>query len=175
MPITPTFPGVYIEEIPSGVHTITGVATSIAAFIDTFERGLVDYATHLLSLTDFENLMGGLDTKSEASYAIQQFFLNGGTECYAVRVVGKTAVAAAIDLLTAPGGSGVFTVTAGQMISTQFLKNKGSWGNNIRIDVDYITTDPTKQFHLTISEMDASGNLLKSEVYRNLDITAGDP
>ena len=86
MPVTQLFPGVYIEEIPSGVHTITGVATSIAAFVDTFERGPVNYAVQLLSLTDFENIMGGLDTTSEASYAIQQFFLNGGTECYAVRV-----------------------------------------------------------------------------------------
>ena len=84
MPVTPTFPGVYIEEIPNGVRTITGVATSIAAFVDTFERGPVNYAVQLLSLTDFENIMGGLDTTSEASYAIQQFFLNGGTEFYAV-------------------------------------------------------------------------------------------
>jgi len=57
MPITPTFPGVYVEEIPSGVHTITGVATSIAAFIDEFERGPLDYAVHLLSMSDFERYM----------------------------------------------------------------------------------------------------------------------
>lgn len=31
MPVTPTYPGVYVEEIPSGVRTITGVATSITA------------------------------------------------------------------------------------------------------------------------------------------------
>ena len=39
MPVKPTYPGVYIEEIPSGVRTITGVATSIAAFVDRFARG----------------------------------------------------------------------------------------------------------------------------------------
>ena len=39
MPVNVSYPGVYIEEIPSGVHTITGVATSIAAFIDAFARG----------------------------------------------------------------------------------------------------------------------------------------
>ena len=77
MPVAPTYPGVYVEEIPSGVHTIVGVATSIAAFIDTFQRGPLNYAVHLLSTSDFERLMGGLDTTSEASYAIQQFFLNG--------------------------------------------------------------------------------------------------
>jgi phage tail sheath protein FI len=41
MPITATYSGVYVEEIPSGVHTITGVATSFAVFIDTFARGSV--------------------------------------------------------------------------------------------------------------------------------------
>jgi hypothetical protein len=36
MPVQVTYPGVYIEEIPSGVHAIIGVATSIAAFVDAF-------------------------------------------------------------------------------------------------------------------------------------------
>jgi len=32
MPVQLSYPGVYIEELPSGVRTITGVATSVAAF-----------------------------------------------------------------------------------------------------------------------------------------------
>src|SRR5512147_165206 len=86
MPVSPTFPGVYIEEVPSGVRTIVGVATSIGAFIDFFPRGLLDEAVRILSFADFEREFGGLDTRSEASYAIQQFFLNGGTEAWVVRV-----------------------------------------------------------------------------------------
>ena len=39
MPVTPTYPGVYVEEIPSGVRTIVGVATSITAFIGRTSRG----------------------------------------------------------------------------------------------------------------------------------------
>ena len=39
MPVRPTFPGVYIEEIPSGVRPVTAVATSTAAFIGTFRKG----------------------------------------------------------------------------------------------------------------------------------------
>jgi phage tail sheath protein FI len=179
MPITPTYPGVYVEEIPSGVHTITGVATSIAAFIDTFERGPVDYAVHLLSLSDFERTMGGLDTTSEASYAIQQFFLNGGSDAYAVRVADSTAQAAAIDVLDAPlpspPAAKSFTATAGQMIGTRLLRNPGAWGNNVRLELDYDTTDPTTQFNLSVSEVDATGSVLQSEVFRNLNMTAGDP
>ena len=42
MPVTPSYPGVYIEEIPSGVRTITGVATSVTGFIGRALRGPVD-------------------------------------------------------------------------------------------------------------------------------------
>ena len=40
MPVTPTYPGVYIEELPSSVHTIVGVPTSVAAFVGYAARGL---------------------------------------------------------------------------------------------------------------------------------------
>ena len=86
MPVTPTYPGVYVEEIPSGVRTITGVSTSVAAFVDLFKRGPLNKAVQLFSMGDFGREFGGLDANSEASYAIQQFFLNGGTEAWAVRV-----------------------------------------------------------------------------------------
>ena len=50
MPVAPTYPGVYIEEVPSGVHTITGVSTSIAAFVGYASRGTVDEAVQLFRL-----------------------------------------------------------------------------------------------------------------------------
>ena len=173
MPINPTYPGVYVEEIPSGVHTITGVATSIAAFIDTFERGPLDYAVHLLSMSDFERFMGGLDTTSEASYAIQQFFQNGGTEAYVIRVAYPTAQASAIDILDT-GGAVSFTATAGQKIGDKIFINPGAWGNNVRLEVDYDTTDPSTQFNLTVSEVDDTGKPVQTEVFRNLNMTVGD-
>src|SRR5256885_9740548 len=86
MPATVTYPGVYIEEVPSGVHTIAGVATSITAFVGYTSRGLDNRATHIFSFADFERSFGGLASDSELSYAVQQFFANGGTEAYVVRV-----------------------------------------------------------------------------------------
>ena len=61
MPVALTFPGVYIEEIPSGVRTITGVATSIALFIGWAARGPTDRAVRLTSFADYERQFGGLD------------------------------------------------------------------------------------------------------------------
>ena len=76
MPVNPTYPGVYIQEIPSGVRTITGVATSVTAFIGFFGRGPMNHAVQIYSFADFQREFGGLDRRSEASFAIQQYFLN---------------------------------------------------------------------------------------------------
>src|SRR5215831_11477186 len=171
MPITPTYPGVYIEEVPSGVRTITGVATSIGAFIDFFAQGPMNKAVRILSPADFERQFGGLNGKSEASYAIEQFFLNGGTEAYVVRATSATsanaATAAAISLEDAVGGSKLLKATAA---------SEGLWGNNIRIDVDWGTNDPTLfapnlPFNLTVIEtalVNGKTQIVATENFRNL-------
>ena len=173
MPVAVTYPGVYVEEISSGVHTITGVATSIAAFIDTFSRGPLNYPIHLLSMSDFERQLGGLDTTSEASYAIQQFFLNGGSEAYAVRVAGGAAKAATLEVKDVIDGI-VFTATAGRKVGDVLLDNAGLWGKRLRLQVDYQTTDPETQFNVSISELNAAGNAVRTEVFRNLTMTSTD-
>src|SRR5262249_5781136 len=99
MPVTPTYPGVYIEEVPSGVRTIVGVATSVAAFVGFFVRGPMDKAVQIFNMGDFTREFGGLDTQSEASYAIQQFFLNGGTTAWGIRTAEATSYAAASVIL----------------------------------------------------------------------------
>ena len=86
MPITPTYPGVYIEEISSGVHTIVGVATSITAFIGRALRGPVDEPKRVQNFAEFQRMFGGLWVDSTMSYAVQHYFLNGGTDAIIVRV-----------------------------------------------------------------------------------------
>jgi len=86
MPITPTYPGVYIEEIPSGVRTIVGVATSITAFIGRTLRGPVNESVTINSFADFERLFGGLNVNYPLSYAVRDFYLNGGSQAIIVRL-----------------------------------------------------------------------------------------
>jgi hypothetical protein len=142
MPVKPTYPGVYVEELPSGAHPITGVATSITAFVDFFRQGPLGEAVHVFGWPDFERQLGGLDIRSEASYAVQQFFL--GADAFVVRATSSTAgneaTAAAIALMDKSGGTSVLIATEA---------NPGQWGNSLRIDVDYGTTDPTTLFNLT--------------------------
>ena len=86
MPIAPTYPGVYIEEIPSGVRTITGVATSITAFIGRAARGPVNEALTINGFADFERILGGLWLESKLGYAVRDFYLNGGSQAIVVRL-----------------------------------------------------------------------------------------
>jgi uncharacterized protein len=173
MPVMVSYPGVYIEEIPSGVRTIVGVATSIGAFVDFFAQGPMNEAVRCLSFADFERKFGGLDVRSEASYAIQQFFLNGGSEAFVVRVTSSTAAnaagTAAVGLSDAGGGAPVLIVAA---------KSAGESGNNIRIDVDWAATDPSKQFNLTVTRIgtvNGQQKVLASESFKNLVIDPSQP
>jgi uncharacterized protein len=170
MPVRPTFPGVYIEEVPSGVRTIVGVSTSVAAFIDSFARAPFDTPIQIFSFADFEREFGGLTSDSEASYAIQQFFLNGGTEAFVVRA--DDGAAAAQVTLNDDVAAAALILEAGRLWKGEFRADPGIWGNAVRVDVDYDTNDPLTLFNLTISEVVPSGNqpALRTETFRNLSM-----
>ncbi|MEO8368716.1 MAG: phage tail sheath C-terminal domain-containing protein [Candidatus Solibacter sp.] len=124
MPVTPTYPGVYIEEVRSGVRTITGVPTSITAFVGRALRGPVDDPLRISSFADFTRIFGGLSSSSLMSYSVQQYYQNGGSEAVIVRV-DNGGVAASIGL---PSGTVVGpTIRAG---------SRGLWGNSLRARVD---------------------------------------
>ena len=142
MSVSYTYPGVYIQELPSPVHTITGVATSIAAFVGYTPRGIDNRAQVIFSFADFERLYGGLGLNSEVSYAVQQFYQNApGAQAYVVRVpmVGATAAKATVDDMT-------FSALS-----------SGSWANGqLLIDVDVQKLDLSADslaFNLTITDI----------------------
>jgi len=178
MPVTPTYPGVYIEEVPSGVRPIAGVATAICAFIGHFRRGPQDRAVQLLSEADFERELGGLDRNSEASYAIRQFFANGGKQAYAVRVLtaGAGDTATVQMQSTVPGA--VFDATAGRRVRGTTVEDPGAWGNDVRIDIDYDADDPANGFNLTVTDVALVDDLevpVRVETYRNLSMDPDSP
>jgi phage tail sheath protein FI len=179
MPVRPTFPGVYIEEIPSGVRTITGVATSTGAFIGTFQQGLLNEAVHIFSMSDFEREFGGLSADNQTSYAVQQFFLNGGTEAWVVRVADTVTAAPAnafVANVTLAGAVNLAHTFAGHQIRGGSALNPGVWGNSLRLEVDYITADPTSLFNLTIQQVNVDGDrtsIMATELFRNLTLQPG--
>lgn len=102
MPVKLSYPGVYVEELPSGVRTIAGVSTSVAAFVGWAKKGPTDRAALCLSYSDFDRQFGGLDPRTYLGYAVSHFFNNGGSQAYVIRLTGATAktAEAVIDGLT---------------------------------------------------------------------------
>lgn len=167
MPITPTYPGVYIEEIPSGVRTITGIATSITAFIGRALRGPVDEAVLINSYGDFERKFGGLWVDSTLGFAVRDFYLNGGSQAVIVRLYQADADPA----------KSLATLTLGSDPNTLTLEaaSEGAWGNNLRarIDHDLAVSDAQaiseKLFNLSVQDT-STGEI---ETFRNVSVMPG--
>ncbi len=122
MPTQVSYPGVYIEEVPSGVRTITGVATSVTAFIGRSLRGPVNQPMRVQSFSEFERTFGTLWRESTLGYAVHQFFGNGGADALIVRVhAGATAATATIS------GLGLMAASP------------GVWGERLRVRIDHNT------------------------------------
>jgi phage tail sheath protein FI len=172
MPQALTFPGVYIEEVPSGVRTIIGVATSIGAFVDFFREGPLNRAVQIFGMADFEREFGGLDTRSEASYAISQFFLNGGSEAWVVRAAPAAGVNAPVKAnVTIKKG---MTAAAGEVIKVSAV-SEGAWGNSLRVTVAPSTLGADR-FDLTAvryASPDPKAPVVKAEKYLGLSVTEG--
>jgi len=170
MPATLSYPGVYIEEIPSGVRTIIGVATSITAFVGRALRGPVNDPVRIQSFSDYARVFGGLSDLSTVSYAVQQFFMNGGTDALIVRVHldGKKAV------LNLPTAADLLVLEAA---------NEGQWGNNLRATVSHDSKGnippavDLNEFNLVIEEKvpGSATEIAQKETFLNVSRDAASP
>jgi uncharacterized protein len=163
MPVQVSYPGVYIQEVSSGVHTITGVSTSIGAFFGRTARGPINKAVRCLSFADFLREFGGPHPASDLGQSVRQFFDNGGTDTYVVRLAHNPLKA---DLtLRNLAAVSVLLVTA---------KDAGLWGNGVRLEVDYNTTNPEETFNLRVIYED-NGVVKASEAFSNLSMNPTSP
>lgn len=89
MPVEVTYPGVYVEELPSGRTTISPVATNIAAFVGRTLFGPVDQPITIFNYGEFQRQFGGLQFDYPLSYAVQDFFANGGSQAIIARLFGQ--------------------------------------------------------------------------------------
>lgn len=133
-------PGVYIQEIPSGVRPIEGVSTSTAAFVGTTEMGPVGEAGLVTSLAEFEARYGGF--VPILPQAVFQFFNNGGKKAYIVRVASSAAAAASIAIKDRKG-------TPSSTITIQ-ATSPGAWGNRLDIAIVDSLTDPANLFTIQV-------------------------
>jgi phage tail sheath protein FI len=127
LPTNASFPGVHVAENPSGLHRITGVPTSIAAFVGWSARGFVDRALSVRSFADFARTYGGLDSRSLLGYAVRHFFDNGGRDAVVVRVAAANATSASAML------DGKLNVLA---------NSPGAWANEFAVEIRAHANDP---------------------------------
>ncbi len=168
MPVAVSYPGVYIQEVASGVHTITGVSTSIGSFFGRTARGPVNKAVRCLSFADFLREFGGPHPLSDLAQSVRQFFDNGGTDCYVIRLAHFAAGAtgkAAITLKNLAATKNVLTATA---------KQPGLWGSDLKLDVDYNTTNPDDTFNLSVIQ-ETGGVVVNREDFTNLSMMPTSP
>jgi uncharacterized protein len=157
-------PGIYIEEVPSGVRTIVGVSTSTTAFVGRAWKGPVDVDGPVLihGFGEYERIFGGLWSDSTMSFAVQQYFANGGRDAVIVRVIkgGKTAT---------------FKLKAGSEELTLVATSPGTWGDNLQISVNHdVKDEPAGLFNLVISDP-APGGSGDVETLRNLSVHTASP
>jgi phage tail sheath protein FI len=156
MPVSPTFPGVYIEEVASGVRTITGVPTSITAFVGVAARGPVTDPVFINSYADYERSFGRLGEDNPMAYSVLQYYQNGGSQAVIVRVLGAGATPA------------VITLDNGVVLNAKSL---GAWGDRLRARVDSDDISTNDAYNLTILDT-ATG---QQERYAKVSTRADSP
>ena len=194
MPAALSFPGIYVEEIKSSVRTITGVATSIAAFVGRTDRGEVENPTPVFSFGEFESQFGGLSPDMTLGYAVRDFFVNGGSQALVVRLtnthppaapvpaaaVGPAAVppavAPAVPPAAATAEAAVITLGAGAGKPLILeASSPGERGNNVYVAIDYATRDKTSTTLFNLTAVEQVNGLVKArEVFLNLSVDPKD-
>lgn len=174
MPLT--YPGVYIQEVPSPVHTIAAVPTAVAAFVGRARRGPVNSPVRIHSFADFERTFGGLWNQSELGYSVQQYFLNGGSDAFVVRAVDGFTLG---NFNTSPPLI-VISTTAGPLnLAPQF---PGTWFSSVALTVDHKTRTispppavPEFNLNLSLTETDpvTGATQVTTETFRNVTCESG--
>ncbi|MEI7025317.1 phage tail sheath family protein [Paenibacillus sp. y28] len=155
-------PGVYVEEFDSGGQPLAGVSTSTAGFIGLTQRGAVEGLPLLVtSMNDFQRNFGSYLSENAfgeyrfLAYAVESFFVNGGSRAYIMRVAPSDAKPAV------NGADNVLAISA---------KNPGAWGNQIRVVVEPSSKAKT-QIYEVLGDSDESK---KYRVKSNAGFNPGD-
>ncbi|HEY5960474.1 MAG TPA: phage tail sheath subtilisin-like domain-containing protein [Polyangiaceae bacterium] len=135
-------PGVYVQEVPSGIRSIEGVPTSTTIFVGETERGPLE-PTKILSAGDYARLFGGYLRHSGTGavrvamrYETDLFFQNGGTAAYILRATSDADATTPPAENTAVAHPQTGSPAAGRLVAA----SPGEWGNHVYAIIQ--VTDP---------------------------------
>jgi hypothetical protein len=156
MPVTPSYPGIYIQEAPSAAHAITPAPTNIAVFIGythPLKTNPANFgkAVQVFGFPDYQREFGGFlrsrayaiagaaqwltngvpvfanpQIAPESSFgdvaaAVNQFFLNGGTQAFVVGLLPQGGVVPGTLPPPSPPSALGITFTAREITDAQFV------------------------------------------------------
>jgi uncharacterized protein len=152
-----------IADHPGSLRVIARAATSIAAFVGRALKGPVNEPVMVRSFADYTRVFGGLWQPSTLSYAVEQYFENGGRAAVIVRVVNG----ARPPSLTLPTGQGRLTLRGVGAGSREFLRAS--------VDYDSIDSKDTERFNLVVQRVRAAGSegIEDQEIFRRLSVKPG--
>ena len=168
-------PGVYVNEtlLPAPVVS-AGLANAAGAALGAFAKG-PEAVTLVTSWYDFVQQFGGFDAAFPATFGVNQFFNNGGSELYVKRVLSSDAGKASVDIPTTIEDTNMGTIEA---------LNRGVGGNNLRVQItaaygglfNLFVYEEVSSTYLGTNNSDASNDVLV-ESFTNLvfdEVNSGD-
>jgi hypothetical protein len=156
-----TYPSVYVNEVPSPVTISAGniPGEAVAAFAANYNVGPT-VPTFIQNWQAFQNFYGGFKSGSDSylPYAVYQYFTNGGTGCYILRVPNSDATQAELEVANVAGGG-----TSGTASMTVTALYPGAWGSNLAISITPANGSATSLFTLQVFQGGTSAaNLVES-------------
>jgi phage tail sheath protein FI len=153
--------GIENAEQSRADHAIGRVPTGVAAFVGRTLKGPVNHPVPVASFAEFQQLFGGLWQPSTVSYAVEQFFENGGRKAFIVRVVNG-ARPPTISLLA--GTAGTLRLLALNPGSREYLRAS--------VDCDGIGENEPDRFNLVVQRVRSAGSELieDQEIFRRLSV-----
>jgi hypothetical protein len=179
MPVQTTYPGVYVQELPSGARTIVGVSTSVTAFVGAARQGPANVPVRVRSVAEYVRTFGApVGEAQPMGHSVSHFFANGGSDAIVVRVVG-----------TPPSGDDRATVTLNNEAAAAVLVLRaiapGTWANKVggvglEAHVDHATTNRDDLFNLVLRQRaqdprSGASVVVVEESYRNLSMAPAHP
>ncbi|MEI8256959.1 MAG: phage tail sheath subtilisin-like domain-containing protein, partial [Deltaproteobacteria bacterium] len=159
-------PGIHVAVEVGVGQSIARVATATAAFVGRALRGPVNRPVLIHSFADFQAVFGGLWQPSTLSYAIEQYFENGGQQAHVVRVVNGARPSTLT--LTVPQGPAL-TLEACCPGTREFLR--------AAVDYDNIPATDLESFNLVVHRVRAPGSehVEDQEIYERLSVAPDSP
>lgn len=150
------------ERLARPQPAIERAATAVTAFVGRALKGPVDQPITLASFDDYQRIFGGLWQPATLSYAVEQYFENGGRSCIVVRVSNG-------------GRAPTLTLRCGEQSLTLLGLEPGT-REYLRASVDYdgIATHEADRFNLVVQRVRAAGTELieDQEIFRRATVRA---